>query len=215
MKYQMRFKIFYNNISVDKNIKPEWGFSALIEHNGKHILFDTGGDADILAANMQEMKVDPAEVDHVFISHEHWDHTGGFPLFKEERIGAEKFSELFPGFYTTGMLEGKIKEQSLVIDTEAGLIIVTGCSHPGIVNIVRHVKEKSKKEIFLVLGGFHLYEMNLSKINSIVGELQLLGVKKIAPCHCTGEKAVSVFQEEFKKDFIKIGAGSIIDTSKL
>jgi 7,8-dihydropterin-6-yl-methyl-4-(beta-D-ribofuranosyl)aminobenzene 5'-phosphate synthase len=211
----MRFKIFYNDLSVKEGIKPEWGFSALIEHNGKKILFDTGGDADILAANMKEMKVDPAEIKQVFISHEHWDHTGGLSLFKAKRIGAENFSELFPGFYTTGMLEGKVKEQSLVIDTDKGLVIVTGCSHPGIVNIVRHVKEKLPKEIFLVVGGFHLYESSKKQVEEIISEIKKLGVRKFAPCHCTGERAIDLFKEEFKKDFIKIGAGSVLDAANI
>lgn len=211
----MCFKIFYNNISVKKGIKPEWGFSALIEHKGKNILFDTGGDAAILAANMKKMGCNPDSVDTVFISHEHWDHVRGLSIVKAERIGGEEFGEIFPGIYTTGMLEGKIREQSLIIDTDKGLIIVTGCSHPGIVRIVRRAKELLKKEIYLILGGFHLYEMNLEQINKVIDEIGLLGVKKIAPCHCTGEKAISVFQKEFKKDFIKIGAGSVLDTANI
>jgi 7,8-dihydropterin-6-yl-methyl-4-(beta-D-ribofuranosyl)aminobenzene 5'-phosphate synthase len=200
---------------MKEGIKPEWGFSALIEHNGRNILFDTGGDASILSANMKNMGIDSAGIDHVFISHEHWDHIGGLAAIKAERIGAEKFSELFPGFYTTGMLKGKIDEQSLIIDAGKGLVIITGCSHPGIINIVAKAKEMLSKDVYFVLGGFHLYEMNLEQINNVVGELKSLGVKKVAPCHCTGEKAISVFEKEFKKDFIKIGAGSIIDTPML
>lgn len=117
--------------------------------------------------------------------------------------------------YSAGEMGQAIKEQSLVIDTDKGLIIATGCSHPGIVHIVRETKEYFKKEIWLVLGGFHLYDLSNEKIEAIIRDLRFLGVKKIAPCHCTGEKAISLFQREYQKDFIKVGAGSIIDTAKL
>lgn len=239
-------KIYCDNTSVKKGVKADWGFSALVKHNGKNILFDTGGNAGVLAANMKKMGSDPKYIEFIVISHEHWDHVGGlsavlpalpagrrpdqkvyflksFPLNLKEQVkssGAklvevESFQEIIPGIYTTGELGEAIKEQSLIVDTDKGLVIVTGCSHPGIVNIVRSSKELLKKDVYLVVGGFHLGALNAEQVKKIIEELKVLEVKKIAPCHCTGEQAISIFQEEYKNDFIKVGAGSVIDTAGL
>jgi 7,8-dihydropterin-6-yl-methyl-4-(beta-D-ribofuranosyl)aminobenzene 5'-phosphate synthase len=232
-------KIYYDNTSVNKKVKPAWGFSALIKYKGRNILFDTGGNAKTLLSNMKAMGSDPKYIWQIMISHDHWDHTGGIKkvLHADQKVyllrsfsrglkdqvksaGAKvvevnSFQEIMPGLYTTGELGKSIKEQSLVIDSEKGLIIVNGCSHPGIVEIVREAKGHFKKEIFLVLGGFHLYDLSDEKVKSIIKELRSLGVKKMAPCHCTGEKAIALFQKEYGKDFIKVGAGSIVDVSRL
>lgn len=232
-------KIYYDNTSVNKEVKTAWGFSALVKYKGRNLLFDTGGDARILLSNMKTMGSDPKFIWHILISHDHWDHTGGLPkaLHADQKVyllksfsrglkdqikssGAhvvevKRFQEIAAGVYTTGELGETIKEQSLIIDTDKGLIIITGCSHPGIVHIVRETKEHFKKEIFLVLGGFHLYDLSGEKIKLIIKKLRSLGVKKIAPCHCTGEKAIPLFQREYQKDFIKVGAGSIIDVDEI
>ena len=229
-------KIYYDNTSVNKEIKPEWGFSALIKYDTRNILFDTGGKADILAANMKKMGSDPNDIEFVVISHEHWDHVGGLSTVlkpkqkvyllksfshnfkgqikasKAKLIEVEGFQEIFPGVYTTGEMGEAIKEQALIVDSDKGLIIVTGCSHPGIVEIVRCSKELLKKEVYFVVGGFHLKDLSAQQVSNIVEALKALGVKKIAPCHCTGEMAIAVFQKEFGDDFIKVGAGSVVDT---
>jgi 7,8-dihydropterin-6-yl-methyl-4-(beta-D-ribofuranosyl)aminobenzene 5'-phosphate synthase len=132
-----------------------------------------------------------------------------------ECIGIKDFTRIAKGIYSSGELGEEIKEQSLIVDTDKGLVIVTGCSHPGIVNIVRRSKELLRKDARFVVGGFHLGSLNREEVGKIIEELKGLGVKKTAPCHCTGEKAISIFEEEFKKDFIKVGAGSIIDTAGL
>ena len=232
-------KIYYDNTTIRQEVKPAWGFSALIKDGENNILFDTGGDAQVLAANMKKMGSDPKYIEFVIISHEHWDHAGGlsavlqpkqkvfllksFPNNLKNKVkssGAQLFEitrsqEIIPGVYTTGELGTGIKEQSLIVNTDKGLVIVTGCSHPGIVNIVRHSKDLLKREVYFVVGGFHLLDLSENQVKKIIGELKALGVKKIAPCHCTGEKAIALFQEEYKKDFIKVGAGSIIDTAGL
>ncbi|MFH1577091.1 MAG: MBL fold metallo-hydrolase [Candidatus Margulisiibacteriota bacterium] len=239
-------KIYYDNVSVSKNIKAAWGFSALVKYKGRNILFDAGGNAEVLSANMKKMGSDPKCIEFVVISHKHWDHVDGvsavlpaLPAGRQpsqkvyflksfsERLkkrakasGAKlveiiKFQKIIPGIYTTGEMGKTIKEQSLIIDTPKGLIIVTGCSHPGIVDIVRHSKKKLKKDIYFVIGGFHLKTLRAEQVRRIINELKELGVKRIAPCHCTGEKAISIFQKEFQNDFIKIGVGSIIGTDEI
>jgi len=231
--------IIYENTTQKKGLKSAWGFSALIEFNGSKILFDTGGDKKKFSYNLGRFKVNPADIDIVVISHKHWDHTSGLPkvlhpgqtvyllksfpkYLKKQvvKVGANlveivRSREIITKIYTTGALKGKVEEQSLVIDSPKGLIVVTGCSHPGIANIIRFAKQQLKKKVYFVMGGFHLYRTKKAQIQEIVEKMRYLGVAKIAPCHCTGKKAVAVFQKEFKKDFLKVGAGSIIDTNFL
>lgn len=232
-------KVYCDNTSVKRGVKADWGFAALVKCNGRNILFDTGGNAGVLQANLKAMGADPEHFEFIVVSHEHWDHVNGLPVvlrpgqkafllsaFPQKlkdsvrQAGAQLIEvtgpqEIMPGVHTTGELGKTIKEQALVVDSPKGLIIVTGCSHPGIVEIVRAAKELFKKDVFLVLGGFHLYGHSAAQVRDITGQLKSLGVKKVAPCHCTGEKAIALFQAEYGKDFLKIGAGSVIDTSTL
>ncbi len=69
--------ILYDAFGTDAAMKKDWGFSALVEIAGKRILFDTGNDADIFAANVKAKSVDLASIDFVVLSHRHSDHMAG------------------------------------------------------------------------------------------------------------------------------------------
>jgi 7,8-dihydropterin-6-yl-methyl-4-(beta-D-ribofuranosyl)aminobenzene 5'-phosphate synthase len=114
------------------------------------------------------------------------------------------------GVYSTGELGSGIIEQSLVLDTRQGLVVITGCAHPGIVSMVRRALELYRDQIYLVLGGFHLGGKSPGELEGIIAEVRQLGVKKVAPCHCTGEQAMSMFAQEWGDDFIVNGAGRVI-----
>ena len=87
-----------------------------------------------------------------------------------------------------------------------GLVIITGCAHPGIVNIVKRTEELMKRDkVYLVLGGFHHPPL------SCVKEFKELGVEKVAPSHCTGDLAREAFRKEYKENFIEYGVGKIIE----
>jgi len=86
------------------------------------------------------------------------------------------------------------------------LIIITGCAHPGILNIVRHTKELMKQDVYFVMGGFHLIRTDSTQVKTIAQELRKL-TKYIGPCHCTGEKAQEIFKDIFKENYINIQAG--------
>jgi 7,8-dihydropterin-6-yl-methyl-4-(beta-D-ribofuranosyl)aminobenzene 5'-phosphate synthase len=77
----MKITIIYDNTAFSKNLTPDWGFSCLVEAYDRKILFDTGAKGSILFDNMKKLDIDPSEIDMVFISHDHWDHTGGLPDF--------------------------------------------------------------------------------------------------------------------------------------
>jgi len=111
--------------------------------------------------------------------------------------------------FTTGEVRGLVNEQALVINTGHGLVVVTGCAHPGIVGIVSRAKELFEEEVYMVLGGFHLGGRPTAELESIVADIRRLGVQKASPTHCTGDEAIALFRAEYKGDFIQAGAGKV------
>ncbi len=231
-----KITITYDNQLHDKNLKSGWGFSCLVECSGKRILFDTGDNAEKLESNLKNLQINPENFDAIALSHNHWDHTGGlssvlgknknstlyfgksYPASFQEKIKSERVNfvlvkdlrTIFEGVYV-GPEMGSLglKEIPLTVQTDEGLVIITGCAHPGILRIVQIIKEELDKDVYLVLGGFHL-GMSFG-LNRIVEEFKKMGVKKAAPCHCTGERAINLFEEKFKEDFIRVGAGLKIE----
>ena len=232
----IQMTVVYDNSSLDKKLRKDWGFSCFIKGLEKSILFDTGTKGRILLSNMETLQISPDEVDLVFLSHAHGDHTGGLDMllshhpnievwlpeffsssFKEEakRKGAtiievENFQKICGGAYTTGIITGWIKEQSLILDTNEGPIVLTGCAHPRIIHIISKVKELLKRNIYMVFGGFHLAGFNDKEIKEIIKDFRAQGVKKVGPCHCSGNEARRLFAAEYGDNYIKIGVGKEI-----
>lgn len=228
--------IVYDNNSFDEKLDKDWGFSCFIKGLEKSILFDTGTKGRILLANIEKLRIRPEEIDLVFLSHDHRDHTGGLDalLVQNPKIEVwlpeffsssfknvikkkgtsvaevDNFQKICRGAYTTGVIPGWIKEQSLILDTDKGNIVITGCAHPRITNIITKAKELLKKDIHMVLGGFHLGAFYENEINEIIDHFRKSGVKKVGPGHCSGDEARRLFAEEYKDDFIEIGVGKEI-----
>lgn len=233
----MTITILYDNNKYDERLETAWGFSCLVEGLEKTILFDTGGKSSILLRNMRKLEIDPSKVEVIIISHSHSDHLGGLSGFLQKnhdvtvylpqsfpkrvkamvkRSGAKLVevgqpTEICKNVHSTGELGVAIKEQSLVIETSQGLIVITGCAHPGIVNIVKAAKKQRKKDVYLVLGGFHLGSMDTAQIDSIIAELKQEGVRQAAPCHCSGHLARRIFEEVYGENFILVGAGKKLE----
>lgn len=106
-----------------------------------------------------------------------------------------------------------IREQALILDTAKGLIVITGCAHPGVVKVVTRAKQVLNRDAYLAVGGFHLKGMSASEIQAIIIMLQEMGVKKVAPSHCTGEVAMALFRQIWGDDFLEGGLGAIIEAS--
>ena len=85
--------------------------------------------------------------------------------------------------------------------------MITGCSHPGIVSIVKRAKDKFRRDVYMVIRGLHLLRHSDEEVKSVIRELKALGVKRIGPTHCTGEKAIALFRDAFGKGFIEMGVG--------
>lgn len=236
MPERITLSVVYDNNDYDPRLQTAWGFACLIEMDGTTILFDTGGDGAVLLSNMATLGLDPQEIDMVILSHIHGDHTGGlasllaegisptvyvprsFPAGFKAQVEAKTIlhevsgpETIIEGVYTTGEMGSGIIEQAVVLKTAKGLVVITGCAHPGIARMVERAEEIGNDEIYLVLGGFHLGGKSEAEIENIIGEFQKLGVQKVAPCHCTGELATNLFHRAFGEDFIQNGAGRIIE----
>ena len=107
--------------------------------------------------------------------------------------------------YSGRFRKGYIYEQSLLLSSGGELFIITGCSHPGIVNIVKKAKEINPDDkIKLVAGGFHLIRHSKDEVKNISDELKELGVQNISPSHCTGDDAIDIFKHEWGENFVRV-----------
>lgn len=227
----MKITIVYDNKAYSPDFESGWGFSALVEVDEKKILFDTGDNGQKLLLNMKKLGIDPKTINIVVLSHDHWDHIDGMNEFLKENSSADVYVlksftssfesarivevdkpvKVLDSVQSTGELVGAMPEQSLLVDTLKGLVVITGCSHPGIVHILETAKQLAGEKIHLVIGGFHLGDASDSEIKQIVSDFRRLGVEKAGPCHCTGEKAMQAFKEEYQADYVEIGAGKVLE----
>jgi metal-dependent hydrolase (beta-lactamase superfamily II)/CubicO group peptidase (beta-lactamase class C family) len=231
----VRITIVYDNTAYDPHLEADWGFAALIEVPGHTLLFDTGGNGAILLQNMEALGIALQPIEAVVLSHEHGDHTGGllalldrgitptvyvpaaFPrAYKDllrrriEVVEVTEPVEIVPGVHSTGQVRGAVVEQALVVQTTEGLVVITGCAHPGVVQMVRQAKAIVDGEVALVLGGFHMLDYGQSRIERVVGQFRDLGVRQVSPTHCTGEDAIAAFAQAYGDDYVPAGVGRVI-----
>ncbi len=231
---QLQMTIVYDNTAYDSRLGADWGFSAWLEYDGHTILFDTGTDGSLLLGNMETLGLDPLRVEIVVLSHIHGDHTGGlqtlldtgvqptvyvpstFPHSYVDEIRAQTTvveviapSEIAPGLHTTGELLERVPEQGLVVETSEGSVVITGCAHPGILNMVDRAHVIVAGDIALVVGGFHLGEATRQQIQEIISGFRDHGVRQVSPTHCSGSGAKYMFRTEYGDDYITGGAGQV------
>jgi len=225
--------ILYDN-RAGAGLWPGWGFSARLCVKQEVVLFDTGADKLVFEHNAQALDFRLRSVTALALSHEHCDHIGAVsavlhkglhlyvPVAFAKRFAGERRHEIgltgvrgptqiVAGVQSIGQFGRKIPEQALVVDGEEGPSLITGCAHEGIVNVVRLAMEAAQRPLDLVLGGFHLYRAEEADVRRTANELLGLSVKRIAPCHCTGDAAIRILRDVFGSGFLDIAAGSRID----
>lgn len=238
----------------------EWGFSALVEVDGKRILFDTGAKRETVLRNAKAAGIDLRTVTQIVLSHHHDDHVGGLlrlrdsvaksspealktvhvarGMFESRHVGGKprevnaliraraafeesggvfvvhhEPSQIAPGVWVTGPVprvhpehnwggsrqvpgpDGWVADelhesQALVIDTEDGLLVISGCGHAGIVNIATHARQRIREAPVHALGGFHLHRASPQHLSWTMDQLDALGLSSFYGAHCTGSAAV-------------------------
>jgi len=226
--------IVYDNNPGNKGLTADWGFGCFIRGPEKTILFDTGTRGELLLANMRKMNLDPADIDVIVLSHRHLDHIGGLPAVAAGRkhlpvyvpagmpseftdlaqrleldvIVADEPRSVCPGVTTTGTLgKGRIEEHGLCLNTAEGWMLITGCAHPGVENLAAQARKVTGRPLHFVIGGFHLVQQRDAHIRTVIKRLEELGVKRAAPCHCSGDRARELFKAHYKDhcDLVVVG----------
>lgn len=191
----MRVTIIYDNTVYGGELQPDWGFACLVEgDNIPTVLFDTGADGSILLSNMEKLNIEPYSISDIFISHAHFDHTGGLSEFlrangnvnvyapqsfrgvrlAKKVIHINEAMKIYENIFSTGELDNI--EQSMAVKTDKGIVLITGCSHPKMSDILDTASYFGR--VYAVVGGFHGFsEFELFQ------EMDL-----ICPTHCTQHK---------------------------
>jgi len=211
----MKITLIYDNDVYREGLQADWGFSCLVEtEKAPKILFDTGADGSILLSNMEKLNIDPASIGVVMISHPHHDHVGGLWAFCRANRNAKVYvppslrglqgvdavipvtgpSQILEGVFSTGELAGI--EQSMALQTDKGIVLIVGCSHPGMARILKAASDFG--EVYAVVGGLHGFR-----------EYELFeGLELICPTHCTQYK--TEIKALYPEQYMDGGVGQVI-----
>jgi len=227
--------VVYDNTAAQAGTTADWGFSCLVEGLEETILFDTGAKGDVLLANMEALGARVGDIDVVVLSHEHKDHTGGLAAVLAATSGVRvyypaQFSQTIvrmvegtgataipvdgpaligPGLVVTKPM-GSPAESALVVATAEGALVITGCAHPGVVEMAAAAREQAGGPVFAVMGGFHLGSASADHVERTIEGLKALGVQRCGPAHCTGEVATARMREAFGDGSIPMGVGASV-----
>jgi 7,8-dihydropterin-6-yl-methyl-4-(beta-D-ribofuranosyl)aminobenzene 5'-phosphate synthase len=272
--------VILSTMLTDRAGVGEWGFSALVETDGRRLLFDTGARPETVLRNARELKLDLSGVTDVILSHHHGDHTGGLVTLRRELaqrnpqalkqayVGAgiflsrpgpdgretnealaarkefealggsflviERPTELFPGAWLTGPVprtypernwtlkrtirypDGRLVEDnlpedmSLVLDTDKGLVLVSGCGHAGIINTLEYARRQVREtRVHAALGGFHLFEADAATLEWTAAKLRAMALENLLGAHCTGIEPVFQLRRQLELNRATCAVGAV------
>jgi 7,8-dihydropterin-6-yl-methyl-4-(beta-D-ribofuranosyl)aminobenzene 5'-phosphate synthase len=271
-----RITVLYDAFGKNPMMKKDWGYAALVEVNGRRILFDTGDNPDIFARNVDVAGVDLKRLDFVVLSHRHGDHMGGlthllsvnpgvkiyapkepFGVYGSSLPGTfyrraealppemryydgappavmtfgsawpganfeliDQTTQIMPGVWLIALISDapgtrELKELSLAVETPDGVVLVVGCSHPGIETIVE-AASRIDTHIRVIAGGFHMVVSPDPAIAKVAMALkEKWKVDWIAPGHCTGEPTFVALREVFSERYLYAGLGTVLELDRL
>ena len=240
---RVRITYLYDNTAAATGTRPGWGFAALVERDGRRVLFDTGGDAEVLRHNVAALGVDLGQIDALVISHEHWDHTKGLsvlgarpglpayypasadaasPWIAElDRAGLQRrpihaMTEVVPGIWATAeQAKATAPEIALAIDTDDGLLVLVGCSHPGADRMVQDIRQRTGRPVLLLAGGLHLLQSSVPETERVLASLAQQGVRHLGSTHCTGDVATGMARRLWGDRFVEGGVGTVLEHAPL
>lgn len=265
----MKATVLVDNIG-NNGFPGEWGLSFYIEYKNKRILLDAG-QTGLFAENAEKLGICLADVDYAVLSHAHYDHADGMPVFFEQNGRAKLYLKESCGENCYDRKEGHMKyigikrgmlekygdriirvpgdimlsdgvllishrmesmkkagerehmylkeendwvpdsfahEQSLVLETESGIVIFNSCSHGGADNIINEVSEAfPDRRIRAMIGGFHLYNKPEEYVRCFAEKVRATGVEKIYTGHCTGEEGYRILRDVLGERVHQLEAG--------
>lgn len=265
---------------ADGNTLGEWGFAALVEADGRRLLFDAGAHTDVVLKNSRALKIDLATIPELILSHWHSDHVGGFMTLRDSaravapsalsrtHVGKGMFHprpgvaprietnpmvllkpqyersggvfvthsapvQLYPGVWLSGPVPRKHPERnwsgsgkmrtpaglvddivpedlSLIVDTEVGLVVLTGCGHAGVVNIVEHARAFIRPaRVHALIGGIHLFNATEATLAWTAEKLREFGIDHLVGAHCTGIESVYRLRHDLGLDRARAVVGAV------
>ncbi len=235
----MEIKVLFNSEAISKKFSTGWGLSLLINEKILFDTGEKGdlllNNINNFKVNLKKIKSVVISHDHWDHTGGLWNvlkknpklDVFGCPGFSEEfkrkvselsahLIEAEHFMRINTEIYSTGEIVGTYKdkniaEQSLIIKTNKGFSVITGCAHPGIINILKKIKSQlSIEEFYSVIGGFHLRDHSVQEIQTIVDQFLKFKVNRVGATHCSGADAEKIFQEVYRDRFYSMKVGESI-----
>lgn len=236
---QDHIQIIYDDLTSATKFECGKGFACIIDFAGEKILFDLGGNFKKFVHNCHQLAIDLNLINHVVISHRHWDHCAGLDSlitnlatncqiilpssFRNNIVTNNRniryidhgsLNVIHPSIFTLGFKSRwwgiPIIEQVLILQHHKGLIILTGCAHAGIMQIVNKIEQSFKDQIYLLIGGFHLSYHSKAKITTLINRLNSKEIAQVAPCHCTSIKGRQLFKSLFHHRVYDVGSGTEI-----
>ena len=218
-----------NDNKKGSELKNDWGWSVIAESEYWRFMFDADTKGEIIQYNSEKMGINLENLNFAVLSHYHMDHYGGFeyvgkvadnlriyvplkvlPFIKDwgfEGISVKEGKEIEKDVWSSGPI-GPIEEQAIGIKVDSlGIIVIVGCSHPGVDVLAERIKELMREKIYMVIGGFHLPSKstidNLAKIAEYIG-----------PAHCTGIRGENYIMKNYRDKYIPVKTGSIFEFGK-
>lgn len=219
---EVKVIVLVDNEGYVKGLRTAWGLAMYVETPYARFLFDTGPDPTTLKYNADKLGVNLSNVDFVIISHCHGDHVGGLPLVARLKPGVKVYvpqhsglqnyvrglgltpvlvnetTEVAPGVWVLKPLYGPPWEEGAAVATRLGLVVLVGCSHPGVDRIVEvAVHDLGARKVYAVIGGFHLMGAPKNVIAEEMDNLASLGVVKVYPLHCSGSEVKEYLRSKY------------------